>query len=107
MNLPESIRVGHLRLAVVALSPAEVDASGKRGEFDEQRSRVAVLVEDVAVEVIAETLLHEVLHACCAVANTYVSPAVEERFVRAVAPVLLMTMRDNPRLFGDLIAAVS
>lgn len=56
-----------------------------------------------------ETLLHEVLHAAWerAFPNAPLSwDAQEEKFIRAISPVLLGILRDNPTLVRYLTEAV-
>lgn len=54
-----------------------------------------------------DTVLHEVLHACAAVAGGPIPQEDEERFVRPVATVLLGVLRDNPKLVAFLTAVDS
>lgn len=59
--------------------------------------------EGQAAMVLADTLLHEALHACIAVHGIDVGDHDnEERLVRALAPALLALVRDNPTLMGFL-----
>ena len=51
-----------------------------------------------------DTVLHEVLHACLSLIgwDESLSAEKEERLVRALSPVLLQVLQDNPRLCAYL-----
>ena len=49
---------------------------------------------------IRDTLLHEVLHACCDLIGLScdVDHDIEEKIILRLAPILLLVLRDNPEL---------
>lgn len=55
----------------------------------------------------ANTLLHEVMHACLAMAGItdVLTDEDEERVVRRLSPLLLQALRDNPGLVTYLVDA--
>jgi hypothetical protein len=69
-------------------------------------SQSIVLNINVGPDVLAETLLHEVLHACLSVAGISheLDDDAEERIVRALSPVLLQVVRSNPSTIRFLAA---
>jgi hypothetical protein len=105
MELPESVQVGHLRIAVVAMSERSSARKDADGWFNYQHATIEIW-DGLAPQVKAEILLHEILHAACIVGNTGVEGDVEERVVTGLAPVLLMLLRDNPETFAALAGAV-
>lgn len=56
---------------------------------------------DLAPSAVAETILHESLHACFVFLD--VDSEVEERVTRALAPALLAVLRDNPEMTDYLL----
>lgn len=109
-KLPASIQIGPY-LVTVTRGQAAIDrqsiTSGSRlaGHFDPEAQRIT-LDPALGPDMLAETLLHEVMHG--------VSEAVgkplgtdgedEERMIRALAPVLLDTLRRNPSLAAFLLS---
>lgn len=55
---------------------------------------------------IAETILHEILHAACYVTKVGLGAETEERVVNQLTPVILMAMRDNRTLFASMLEAI-
>lgn len=66
------------------------------GEFDERASIINVDT-DASTEVMRETILHEILHAILLMYDRD-----DEGLVRALSPMLLQVMRDNPKLMMAL-----
>lgn len=62
-----------------------------------------VLREDMPGTLWAETLLHEVLHACVCAAGLDMDSGDEEALVSGIAPQLLSTLLDNPALTKELV----
>ena len=82
-----------------------------RSDSDTGRCRPDDLTIDVdpdhPLTIIAETLLHEALHACIAQAGLIgvlaeCEDELEERIVLTVSPVLLDALRSNPELVAFL-----
>ncbi len=78
-----------------------------RADGEHGRCRPAELTIDLDPEhpltVVAETLLHEIVHACLSGAGVSaalaeIDDALEERIVLAVSPLLLDVLRSNPEL---------
>ncbi|MCA3704240.1 MAG: hypothetical protein INF12_14555 [Methylobacterium sp.] len=105
MKLPESVQIGHMRVAVVAMPERSGSRKDADGWFDYQRATIEVW-DGLAPQVKAEILLHEILHAACIAGNTGLEGDTEERVVNGLAPVLLMLLRDNPDLFHELREAL-
>lgn len=101
MKLPSSIQIGHLHVAVVAMTDRSSSRKDADGWFDYQRATIEVW-DGLSPQVKAEILLHEILHAACIVGNTGVEGEVEERVVTGLAPVILMLLRDNPAVFASM-----
>lgn len=95
-KLPASIKVGHRDIEVVLAPRSAMD--GAYGDYldDAQRIRLSM---DRKPQSQAETLIHEILHACWPAHWSLVGD-VEETFVSALAPALSQVVRDN----GELVA---
>lgn len=105
MKPPAHITVGPYRLAIEC---EVLESDDLYGDFDLslQRLRYADGMEPTAV---AETIIHESLHAMLQVAGLTVSKALakhEEQIAGSLAPVLLKFIVDNPTLISYLKKAV-
>jgi len=93
-KLPASVKVGHRDIAIVLASRAELD--GAYGDFLDDAQRIR-LDRERKPQSQAETLIHEILHACWPAHWSLVGD-VEETFVSTLAPRLAAVWRDNPAL---------
>jgi hypothetical protein len=93
-KLPASIKVGHLDFSIVLVPGADIGAYGDC-HHDEQRIRIDAALKP---QTMAETVVHEVLHACwpCHMKG---DGGREELIVTALSPNICQVMRDNPKLF--------
>lgn len=92
------IRVGPYRIIVHWMDKKEAKKwENPAGFFLPEQCQIA-LREDLDIDFLRETLLHEILHACALVAGVDDSDPDEERIVRALAPTLLDVLQRNPRL---------
>jgi hypothetical protein len=95
-ELPSSIKVGHRNLSVVLV---EDDTLGDaRGDFHNYRARIRVSNALIPADQ-AETMLHEILHACWSVGSAIPSQ-YEEIAVEMLAGGLAQIWADNPQLIG-------
>lgn len=97
MRLPRLIRVGAYRYAVTFKK-----GMGRLGETDSNKGTIT-LQPGQGPDYLADTLLHEVLHACwwrtfAATGLEFVSQPQEESIIAALTPTLLEVLRDNPVL---------
>lgn len=104
MKPPGKVRLGPHTYSVIveraAIDRLSAEGGEKRlGECDSQRCTITI-DPDQAPSQLADTLVHELLHACFDLigAGEDVSADVEERLVRRLAPVLVGLLHDNPRL---------
>jgi hypothetical protein len=107
--MPTSLRIGHARYAV----KVDNDRCADGGLFGESHSARLEIRMDVSYPhtVVADTLLHEVMHQCLAVAGASrldehlkEGENVEERLILAMSGPLLGALRDNPQLVAFLLA---
>jgi hypothetical protein len=106
---PSRIRVGPYSYTL-ALDQAGVDrkgaAAGERyiGHTDLEAQSI-VIAPGLAPDVEAETVLHETLHCCldASGAVTEWGPDKIELLISRLAPVLLDTLRRNPKLSAYLL----
>lgn len=110
MKPPATVRVGPHTYTIVcdqaAIDRLSVEAGEARlGECD-TRSLTITVDPGQADSQLAETVVHEVLHACFSVigAGEDVSHTVEEKLVLRLAPVLQQLLVDNPKLVAWLTA---
>lgn len=97
MSLPKSIQVGPYTLTI------EERTGDELGTFHGESQRIEVSPHQGA-DSQADTVLHEVLHACFHVAGLrkdFPEPK-EERLVSALSSLLLDTLRRNPQLVAYL-----
>lgn len=113
-DLPAAVTVGPYRLTVCA-DQAAIDRAGQvaganlLGQHD-MRSGSIALAPDLASDIEAETLLHEVLHALFDATGvgggegeeTLLERDAEERLIRQCSPMLLDLLRRNPDLLAYL-----
>ena len=122
VDLPATLRIGHLTYTVVEDDALVTEHSVReRGDFagwSQASSQIIALGttnvsnnKPIGADYRAETLLHEVLHQCLAVADCQPDrdakagvEDVEERAVAAMAGPLLAALRDNPQLAAWLTA---
>lgn len=64
-----------------------------------------VLRDGLSAAVTAETLLHEIMHACVYLAGQPLNAKAEEAAISSLAPTLLHVLRENPRLVAYLTGA--
>lgn len=107
MNIPEQIKVGPFRFRVLADSAEAVKMKVESGQAERigetHRHRLTIVVDPgLAPDMIAESLLHEVMHAVFTVIPTN-EKLTEERFIQLIAPTLLGVLRENP----DFVAYVT
>ena len=95
MKPPKRVTVGPHRYRVVVDDNAIVASSGASGRCDAE-GLVISLNGGMAPTALADTLLHELVHACVGPCN--LDEKVEERVALALGPALLALIRDNPRL---------
>lgn len=91
--LPGSIRVGYRTYRVEEFEILDATSADKFGECDHIRGLIRVRM-DLGPVVIANTLLHEVLHACCEVGGLQ-DDDKEERVVEVLSNQLTQVWRDN------------
>jgi hypothetical protein len=103
--LPASVRVGYRTLAVEAWAHEEADTAGECGRFDTENDRILIDTAYGAATV-AETLIHEVLHACYALGHVSEQDS-EERTVAILSTQLAQVIRDNPDLVAFLSESLS
>lgn len=96
MNIPESVKVGCYNINIIPMYGFEGFAHGVLGHFS-QSEMVIRVATDLPPEMIANTLLHEVFHACYAVAGLTEADD-EERIVTCMANMYLQVTIDNPEL---------
>lgn len=99
--LPSSIRIG---FAVFAVEPINDLPKKVLGDIEPDHARIRIDV-DRPDQMIAATLLHEVLHGCWYMANLP-EQADEEDVVTSVANQLSQVWRDNPELITYLSTAL-
>lgn len=107
---PKRIQVGPYGIDVFVSDKKVAEHALSRGDrpdtlaggCDVSGGRI-VLAQKPTHDYRAETLLHEVLHACFVVMATPLEHDVEEETIGALSPVLLDTLRRNPALTAYLL----
>jgi hypothetical protein len=96
-DLPSHIQIGVFRYELVHWPAAEAEAVEQFGECDHTRKKIKVR-DDVDDATFAETLEHEMGHACWYACGLK-SRATEERVISLFTPFLMMARRDNPQIY--------
>ena len=105
---PNKLRLLSSDIPVVWSVDRIAEASRKEGEPLYGFYHDGEIVIDPGVRHVRDTLLHETLHALIAQTGLSESPGPlhgesEEQVVRALTPLLLHVMRENPRLVQFLV----
>ena len=106
-DLPAHLDIGPHRWTVQGDDQARrhLGGNGRWGETNPEALTIAVDTDRPYTQV-AETLLHETLHAVWRTVNV-AEDADEEQTVNALTPTLLAVLRANPALAAYLTAAGS
>lgn len=96
-GIPTSIRVGYRDIAVEAYTTPNFD---RHGEYETSTGTIRLSMERPPQR-LANTLLHEVLHAAWENTNLP-AKAAEEDVVTSLANQLAQVWRDNPTLIAYL-----
>jgi hypothetical protein len=113
MKVPKTVQIGPL-LWRITTSLADYQAfalseNDKALGFCRLEDLTIVIKPSIPTVLKQETLLHEVLHAIVATQGGVVPTAkgseLEEAFVSATSPMLLLVLRDNPDLVAFLLSA--
>jgi hypothetical protein len=90
---PRNVKVGPHRYRVISDKDALMEAASGRTD----RERLTICLDPtLAGSALADTLVHELVHACLAVVA--LGDDVEEQVALALGPGLLALLRDNPKL---------
>jgi len=108
MSRPTRLRLLSDHIDIVWSAAAVADASRKEGEPLYGLYHDGQITIDPDVRHVRDTLLHETLHAL--IAQTGLSEGsgplsgdAEEQVVRALTPLLLHVLRENPKLIQFLV----
>lgn len=109
---PARVQVGPYRLDVAVSNRRLAEHSVHRGDrpdaldggCDLSGGRILIR-ERLGRDAFADTLLHEVLHACLAITGCSLDVDAEEQVVLPLAPLLFDTLRRNPDLAAYLLNA--
>ena len=100
MRMPRSIKVGHRRFEVISWQDKAAEAEEARGDCREEPPTIRI-ARSLTRPDKAETMIHEVLHACWrGLASENVA---EEQAVSVLAEHFAQVWSDNP----DLVAWLS
>lgn len=105
VELPAAVTVGPHRFEIRTDDDTrrQLDGNGKLGETHADLLIINVNTDRPGTAV-AETVLHEVLHAVWHVAGIAAEYDTEELVVNAMAPTLLQVLRSNPEMVAALTA---
>lgn len=107
MKLPRHVHIGPHRYAVHSDQQAqtELDELGQTGATD--HAQLLLYVSGAGADTVqAETLLHEILHACWdQTALRDFDEGVQESVIAGLSPLLFGVLRANPKLVKALTDA--
>ncbi|WP_439357816.1 hypothetical protein [Bradyrhizobium sp. DASA03007] len=104
-KLPRLIKVGINEYQLLDMDPEEADKLGVAGTCNVFDFKVCVRT-DLPDSGYAETLEHEINHACWEAAKLK-SRASEETVVNRLTPVMMMARRDNPEIYAWIDRAIA
>lgn len=107
MNAPQFLFVGHLIFAIKDGDPALMAEAKAHGILDDVRLTITLNAE-LDSRLLAETALHEALHALYVAYSFGNEPLDEEELISRMSGPLLKLRQDNPKFFEwvDGLAAV-
>lgn len=104
--MPERVQIGpfHWRVTTDAADVARMRHEANDGRYAQtDKSRLTITVDtDRPADQVADSLLHETLHALVWVAGGWPKGLTEEDAVRRYCSLLLDTLRRNPALVAYL-----
>jgi hypothetical protein len=103
---PHSVRIGAVRYSIEMVDRAMLGDHGRLGDCNPNTATIRV-ADSRPPAVIAETLIHEVLHAVMDDAGMDMDKDDEERLVSGLSPRLAALIADNPALMGSLADMLS
>ncbi len=95
MKLPEKVKIGYRNYKISVLPQHEADARGLRGTHVGHRGVIRIET-GMDTEQQANTLFHELLHACWLQSD--LPDDVEEHTVTVLANQLTQVFQDNPQV---------
>lgn len=104
-KLPTIINIGVFKYTLEHWDPAEADEKECLGLCD-RFNFIIYVRSDLPDSGFAETLEHEINHACWHAAALR-SRAQEETVVNRLTPVMIMARRDNPEIYAWIDKAVA
>lgn len=100
MRPPSRIRVGYRNYRVETKTYAEYEEDGDLGNCDREQGVITLCNEGLPPEVVLDTLIHEVMHACWIAAGLHEivedKDSTEEIVVLTMASNLTQVFIDNP-----------
>ena len=105
ISLPASVKVGYVDYQLVLWESIEATAASRKGECCNLTSVIRVRA-DMAPRSFAETLIHEILHACFYVFDIR-DDDKEEKTVSVLSVALATVWRDNPSVVAFIMGALA
>lgn len=103
----ESLRIGCRIYRVDWPENGDIESDNHWGECDRRRGCITVASLRRPPDALAETLIHEVLHALIYDAGTEWDDDQEEQIVRTISPRLAAFMRDNVESCVEILNMLS
>jgi hypothetical protein len=108
-SMPESVVIGPYRYTITVdhdamerLRNRGESGGGNAGTVDYHQLQITI-DGDMAASMIADTLLHEIVHCCYRVSGLRAGKMREEEAIDHLTPVLLDTLRRNPAVARYLL----
>ena len=96
------LKIGYRLYGVEWPEDGGMDDDNRWGECDKRRGMIRVSSLQRPPDALAETLVHEILHALIYDAGTEWDDDMEEQVVRLLSPRLAAFIRDNPTAVGEI-----
>jgi hypothetical protein len=95
LRLPANVKIGAVRYGIHEFEPEMADGAGAWGSFDPARAKI-LLDTRRPPAIIAETLVHELMHGLIHDAALDFEDDDEEALVKRLSPRLAALISDNP-----------
>lgn len=94
---PKTIKFLHLNIPIIAGETTDPDSLG---EWHANKAEIHY-DPNTTGHVLKETILHEMLHAVCE--HSGLDPDEHETIIRSISPLLLHTLKENPKFIAWLV----
>lgn len=90
--MPKKIKIGYMEFDIIY--DRDESDRGRLGSCFKDKQKIFI-DPSLKIDVQMETLLHEILHACCHFVGMDEKPMKEEEFITKICPILFTVLKEN------------